>query len=241
MEFNTFMWIAIFASLATIINGLGIFTIYKNKRWAEKAVVYFLCFAAGVLISVPLMFSFPQAINKNFYAGFAALVGFLFMFFSNQIISRITKQKSLAFGVVAAEGIGIHSFIDGIIYTVTFSVSTLIGFVAGTGLVIHEFAEGVIIFSVLIGGGLTKKKAAVYSFLVAAITTPIGAFVVYPFISRIDSSSLGLALGFVSGILIYTSASHLLPVAQEHKKKHSMVAFLAGVGTALFFVFTKLV
>jgi len=241
MELDTFAWIAIFASLAAIINGLGIFTIYKNKKWAEKAIIYLMCFAAGILISVPLMFAFPQAVEKNFYAGFAGLVGFLFMFFSNQIITYKTKQKSLAFGIVAAEGIGIHSLIDGIIYTITFSVSTLTGFVAGTGLVIHEFAEGVIIFSVLLEGGLTKKKAAVYGFLVAAVTTPIGAFAVYPFISRLDSSFLGLALGFVSGILIYTSASHLLPVAQEHKKKHSMIAFLAGVALALFIVFTKLV
>jgi len=239
IEFDTFTWVAIFAISAAIINSIGIFAVYKKKRWTEKAKTYFICFAAGVLISVPLTFSFPAAVEKNFYAGFAALTGFLFMFLSNKIIKQKTKQKSLAFGITAAEGIAIHSFIDGIIYAVTFSVSILMGFMAGIGLVVHEFAEGVITFSFLIAGGLSKKKSAIYAFFVAALTTPIGAFVAYPLVSRLSSSALGLALGFVVGVLIYLSASHLLPEARGHEK-HSIWAFLAGVALALFIVFTKM-
>jgi len=200
-----------------------------------------MCFAAGVLISTPLTLVLPQAVMRNFYAGFAALFGFLFMFFSNEVIKKRTNQKTLAFGITAVEGIGIHSFVDGVIYSVTFSASTLIGFLSGIGLVIHEFAEGVITFSVLIEGGLSKKKAAVYAFFVSALTTPIGAFVAYPFVSRLNSSVLGLALGFVVGVLIYISASHLLPEARKYEKEHSVWAFLAGVALALFIVLTKMV
>ena len=240
IEFNTFTWVAIFAISAAIINSIGIFAIYKKKIWAEKAKTYLICFAAGVLISVPLTFSFPIAIEKNFYAGFAALIGFLFMFFSNKVIKQRTKQKSLAFGITAAEGIGIHSFVDGVIYAITFNVSILMGFMAGIGLVVHEFAEGVITFSFLIEGGLSRKKSAIYAFFIAALTTPMGAFIAYPFASRLNSSVLGLALGFVVGVLIYLSASHLLPEARGHEKEHSSWAFLAGVGLALFIIFTKM-
>ncbi|MBD3259655.1 zinc/iron permease [Candidatus Woesearchaeota archaeon] len=240
IEISTFTWIAIFAVSAAVINGIGIFVVYKNRQWATKMKTYLICFAAGVLISVPLMFAFPNAINKNFFAGFAALIGFLFMFFSDKIIKKRTKQRHLAFGITAAEGIGIHSFVDGIIYTVTFSASILIGLLAGIGLVIHEFSEGVIVFSILIKGGLEKKKAAIYAFFIAALTTPFGAFVAYPFVSRLNESVLGLALGFVVGVLIYVSASHLLPEARAHEKQHSTLAFLAGVALALIIVFTKM-
>lgn len=120
---DTFYWIALFAVLAALINGLGIFIIYRYRNWAIKSKPYFICFAAGVLIATPLMLALPQAIGKNFYAGFTALLGFLFMFFSNGLIKKITKTDVPAFGIVAAEGIAIHSFIDGIIYTVTFSIS----------------------------------------------------------------------------------------------------------------------
>lgn len=241
IELSTFGWIAIFAIGATIVNGLGIYAIYKKKRWAERAKTYFMCFAAGVLISVPLMLTFPQAVQKNFYAGFAALFGFLFMFFSNEVIKFRTKKKTIAFGATAAEGIGIHSFVDGIVYTVTFSADIVTGFLAGSGLVIHEFAEGVITFSVLVKGGVRKTKAAFYAFLVAALTTPLGAFIAYPIVSKMGDSTLGLLLGFVTGVLIYVSASHLLPEAREHEKEHSTFAFLAGVGMAAFIVLTKII
>ncbi|MBD3310597.1 zinc/iron permease [Candidatus Woesearchaeota archaeon] len=237
---NTFIWMAVFAVSSAIVNGLGIYAIYKNKSWAEKAKTYLMCFAAGMLISVPLVFAFPNAVEKNFYAGFAGLVGFLFMFFSNNVIKHRTRQQSLAFGITAAEGIGIHSFVDGVIYAVTFSASILVGFLSGLGLVIHEFAEGVIIFSVLIKAGFKKKKAALCAFFIASLTTPLGAFIAYPFVSMLDSSLLGLALGFVVGVLIYISASHLLPEAREHEKEHSKWAFLAGVALALVIVLTKM-
>ena len=222
---STFIWIAAFAIGSAIVNTLGIFAIFKHRKWAEKAKTYFMCFAAGILVSVPLIFTLPQAISKNFYAGFAALLGFLFMFFSNQLVMQKTKKKSLAFGITTAEGIGIHSFVDGIIYTVTFSVHILTGVLAGIGLVIHEFAEGTITFLVLVKGGMKEKKAVPYALFIAAFTTPLGAFVAYPFVKKMDESTLGLMLGFVSGVLLYVSASHLLPEAIGHKK--SILCFLS--------------
>lgn len=241
IEFDTFTWIAIFAIGSAIVNSIGIFAIYRHKTWTSRIKAYFMCFAAGVLISTPLMFALPNAVEMNSNAGIFALFGFLFMFFSNAVVKRKAKQKSLAFGITAIEGIGIHSFIDGLIYAVTFSASILIGFLSGLGLVIHEFAEGIITFSVLIKTNIGKKRAAVYAFIVAALTTPIGAFVAYPFINNLNSSILGLALGFVSGVLIYVSAAHLLPEAREHEKKHSMWAFLGGVALAAFIVLTKVI
>jgi len=236
---STFTYVAVFALSAMAVNSAGIWFVYRHKEWAEKSKEYFMCFAAGVLISSPLIMAFPQAITKNPNAGLAALAGFIFMFFSNKFIKHTTKQDELAFGITALVGIGIHSFIDGIIYSVTFSASTFIGLLAGTGLVVHEFAEGVITFSVLVKGGLSDKKAIFYAFLVAALTTPVGAFVAYPLVSKLSGSILGLALGVVAGVLIYLSASHLLPAVREHEKGHSYLAFLLGIALALFLMFSK--
>lgn len=238
MVMTTFTWISIFALSAMLINSIGIWFVYKNKAWSEKYKTYFMCFAAGVLIASPLIMAFPEAISKNPKAGLAALVGFLFMFTSNKLIAYKTKQDTLAFGITAVLGIGIHSFLDGIIYSVTFSSSITMGLLAGIGLVIHEFAEGVITFTALIQGGFNHKRAAFYAFLVASLTTPIGAFVAYPFVNKLNSSILGLALGAVAGVLIYLSASHLLPEANKNKKKHSYLFFTLGVALALFIMYS---
>lgn len=237
-EFSTFTWISIFAIGAMLVNSFGIWAIYRKREWAHKTKEYSMCFAAGILISSPLIISLPHALQKNPHAGFAALAGFIFMYFSNKIIKHKTKQKELAFGITAIEGIAIHSLMDGISYTVTFSMGTVIGVLTGVGLVIHEFAEGVIAFSVLLKGGVSEKKAGIYAFLVAALTTPIGAFIAYPLVRNLSDDILGLALGFVSGVLIYVSASHLLPETSEHEKKHSTVAFLAGIAFTLIVMLT---
>lgn len=238
---NVFLWVVGFALSAAVVNSLGILTIFLYKDWAQKAKMYFICLAAGMLISTPLMLSLPNALEKNGNAGFMALGGFLFMFFSNRLIRYRTKENPLAFGITAVEGIGIHSIVDGIIYVVTFKASVMLGVVAGLGLVIHEFAEGIVTYTALLKGEVREKTAMLYAFLIAGLTTPIGAFIVFPFVEKVGSSTLGLLLGFTSGVLIYVSASHLLPEAREVEKKHSLVAFLFGVGIAGFIVFTKLI
>jgi len=201
-------------------------------------MAYLMCFAAGVLITTPLMLALPEAVRRYPQAGFLALAGFLFMFFSNRVIRHFTHEEALAFGITAAQGIGIHSFVDGLVYTITFKVSVLVGVLSAGGLVAHEFAEGAITYLVLIKGGMEKRAAMVYAFLIASLTTPLGAFVAYPFISPLGGEVLGMLLGFVSGVLIYVSASHLLPEAREHEKRHSFLAFMVGVALASFIVFT---
>ena len=236
---DTFIWMAVFAIFSALINAAGIFAIVKYKKWAEKTKSYFMCFAAGVLISTPLMLALPQALQKNPYAGFMAAGGFLLMVFSNKLIRYHAQKENLAFGIVVAEGIGIHSFVDGVIYAVTFSVSILTGFLSATGLVVHEFAEGVITYLVFMQAEVKQRTAIFYALLIASFTTPLGAFIAYPFMDKLSASGLGLMLGFIAGVLIYISASHLLPEALDDKKQHSIFAFLGGVGLAVFIVLSK--
>lgn len=233
MPLQPIHWITIFAISAMLVNSVGIWLMHRYQQWALRSKEYFMCFATGVLISTPLLIAFPEALHKNEGAGLAALVGFIYMFFSNKFIKFKTKQPELAFGITALQGIGIHSFVDGIIYTVTFSVSTLTGLLAGIGLVAHELAEGVITYAFLIKMGVKDKRAILYAFLVAALTTPIGAFIAYPIVNRLSDQAMGAAMGFVVGVLIYVSASHLLPEATEAGKKHSYITFFVGVAFAV--------
>ncbi|MBN2300695.1 MAG: ZIP family metal transporter [Acholeplasmataceae bacterium] len=236
---TTFLYILLFSFAAMIINTTGIFVMQKNERWTLKNKEYFMCFAAGVLITSPLISAFPTAVSNNSYAGIAALLGFMFMFSVNRLIKSKTNQQELTFCITALLGIAIHSFVDGAIYSVTFHVSTIFGVASGIGLVAHEFAEGVITYSILLKSGVHKNKAFFYAFLVAALTTPIGALVAYPLISTLNQSTLGLAMGAVSGVMIYLSASHLLPSVKSEEKHHSYLAFGFGVLLAFAFFFMK--
>jgi len=64
-DINTFIFISAFAMGAMIVNSLGIWTLYKNREWAEKIKDYCMCFAAGILISSPLIMTFTSSYTKN--------------------------------------------------------------------------------------------------------------------------------------------------------------------------------
>ncbi len=236
---TTFLWVLLFSMSAMVVNTIGIVVMRQHEAWTLRNKDYFMCFAAGVLITSSLIMAFPNAVSKSTYAGIAALVGFMLMFSVNRLIKHMTRQEELAFGVTALLGIAIHSFVDGVIYSVSFSVSPVIGIVSGIGLVAHEFAEGVITYSVLIKSGVKRNKAFFYAFLVAALTTPVGALMAFPIVSTLSASSLGLAMGAVAGVLIYLSASHLLPAVKTDEHRHSYAAFALGVLLAFVLFFMK--
>jgi hypothetical protein len=62
---DTFVWMAVFVILSALVNAAGIFAIVKYKKMGEKTKTYFMCFAAGVLISTPLMRPCPRRCKKT--------------------------------------------------------------------------------------------------------------------------------------------------------------------------------
>ena len=71
-------WVALGASLlAATVTTLGIYTIRRYTVWGQKNSIYFVCFAAGVLISVSFLHIIPKAFSMNPNAPIFLLIGFL--------------------------------------------------------------------------------------------------------------------------------------------------------------------
>ncbi len=237
-------WIVFSAGLlACIVTTIGIYVINRFAEWGKKNIIYFMSFAAGVLISVSFMHIIPKSFEMSEYAPIFLLIGFLLLYLINRFLNVFIcdkhKCKDHAFGLIPALGIGFHSFIDGIIYSVAFSVSTLTGVLAAIGMVLHEFPEGIVTFLFLMKSGFNKKKSSLYAFLAAAITTPLGVVVSWPFISRLTPSVLGILLSLSAGALVYVGATHLLPRTEEESKKYSLLALGAGIIVAIIIILSN--
>ena len=240
---NTF-WTALGASsLAAIVTTIGIYVIRRFESWGSENTIYFICFAAGVLISVSFLHIIPKAFSMNANAPFYLFAGYISLHLFNRFINAFVCDKSsdeqYGIGLVPMLGIGLHSFIDGIIYSITFSVSIFTGLLAATGMVLHEFPEGIITYLLLIRAGFTAKTSLLLALVAASVTTPLGMLISYPYISRIDESLLGALLAFSAGALIYVGATHLLPQAETEHKKYSLFALGAGILVALVIVLSK--
>ncbi len=52
---NTFWTALATSSLAAIVTSIGIYTIRRYVEWGKRNSTYFMCFAAGVLISASFL------------------------------------------------------------------------------------------------------------------------------------------------------------------------------------------
>ena len=237
-------WTALGASsLAALVTAIGIYTIRHFEVSGKKYYIYFICFAAGVLISVSFLHIIPKSFELNVNAPIYLLSGFVFLHLFNRFITAFVCERGpdsqYGIGLIPTLGIGFHSFIDGFIYTITFTVSIYTGVLAATGMVLHEFPEGIITYLLLLRGGFSEKTSMIFAFLAASLTTPLGMLVSYPFISQIDKPLLGALLSFSAGALVYVGATHLLPQAEKEHGKFSLLALGAGILVAVIIVLSK--
>jgi zinc and cadmium transporter len=240
---NTF-WTALGASsLAAFVTSSGIYVIRRFEQWGRDNTIFFICFAAGVLVSVSFLHIIPTALSMNPNAHFYLLAGYLALHLFNRFVNAFVCDKEsdtqYEIGLVPMLGIGFHSFIDGFIYSITFTVSIFTGALAATGMVLHEFPEGIITYLLLKRGGFRERTSLLLAFFAAALTTPLGMLVSYPCIRKIDQPLLGAMLSFSAGALVYVGATHLLPQAESENRRYSLLALGAGVLVAAVIVFTK--
>jgi ZIP family zinc transporter/zinc and cadmium transporter len=240
---NTF-WTAFGASLvAALVTAIGIYVIRRYEAWGRRNSIYFVCFAAGVLISVSFLHIVPKAFEMNAHAPAYLLLGFVLLHLFNRFVTAFVCERkpdaAYGIGLISMLGIGFHSFIDGFIYSIAFTVSLFTGALAATGMVLHEFPEGIITYLLLLRGGFSEKTSLLLALAAASLTTPLGMLVSYPLISRIDAPLLGSLLALSAGALVYVGATHLLPQAEKEHRKYSLCALGAGILVAVVIVLSK--
>ncbi len=240
---TTFLAVVLTSFLACAITTIGIMVISRYEQWGVGNAVYFMSFAAGVLIAVSFIHIIPRSFAMNPSAPIYLLIGFVALYLFNRFLKAYVCHEydypDISLGIIPMMGIGLHSFLDGVVYSVTFNVSIFTGALAAIGMVLHEFPEGIVTFLLLERSGFKKKKSVGYAFLAAAISTPLGALVSYPFIVSIARPTLGAMLAFSAGALVYVGASHLLPAVERENNKYSLIAMAVGILVAVIIVLLK--
>jgi len=240
---STFAAVTLASFLACGVTTVGIYVISRYEKWARDHSGYFVCFAAGVLISVSFVHIIPKSFEMSSAAPVFLLAGFLAIHLGNRLLDLYVCEKheytDHAAGIIPVLGIGFHSFVDGIIYSVTFNVSIFTGALAAIGMILHEFPEGIVTFVLLQRGGFKERQSVIYAFVAAAISTPLGTLVSYPFVSAIERSLLGTLLAISAGALVYVGATHLLPAVERENRRYSALALAAGVLVAVIIVMCK--
>lgn len=228
------------SSAAASVTGLGIFLISRYQRWGRDNALYFMSFAAGILISVSFLHILPRAMGMTEQGPTFYLAGFLAIYLTNRFLHLYVQDEDERAdpvqGLIPMLGIGLHSLVDGMIFAITFNVSMFTGAVAALGMVMHEIPEGVITYIMLDRGGYKRSRARVYAFLAAGLTTPAAALLTHPFIRAISREALGGLLALSGGALTYVGASHLLPRVQRGGGRFTLATLFAGIATGALII-----
>jgi zinc and cadmium transporter len=119
------------STVACLMTTSGIYIIGRYASWANRNAVYFMSFAAGVLISVSFIHIIPRCLAMNELSPLFLPFGFMGLYLFNRLLNIFVCQKrecpGLVMGIVPMLGIGFHSFLDGVIYSMTFNVSIFMG------------------------------------------------------------------------------------------------------------------
>jgi zinc transporter ZupT len=203
----------------------------------------FKSFAAGMLVAVSILHLIPKAFSLSGHPSYFILCAFLVVYLLDHLLGTSARKhgrpaRTLS-GLIPLIAIGFHSLLDGVIYSVTFRIDTFTGFLTAIGMILHEFPEGIITFVFVSEAGFSKGRAFLLAFLTAAISTPVGAMISYPFIADIDQLMLGRLLALAAGALLFVGTAHLLPEVKKAGKTSSLAALAGGIVLAVGLILVR--
>jgi zinc transporter ZupT len=222
------------ASLASaLVSAIGI----AAARWKHDRAVrgsdVILGVASGVLVTAALTHLLPEALAGTARAPLWAVLGFAALLFLERGGAEDACEPREAIGWAPLIGISLHSFLDGLTYTAAFSAGNVSGATVAAGMVLHEVPEGVIVYTLLARHGLAPRPAAIWAWLAAGLTTPLGVICALPLLAVLDASTRSALVAAVGGALLYVGAAHLWPRVERSGSRWGVVAFAIGAGLAL--------
>jgi zinc transporter ZupT len=87
MRNHTFIVVMLASSLACAVTTVGIYVISKYEAWERGNTVYFMSFAAGVLVSVSFIRIIPRSFQMHDQSPAFLLAGFLMLYLFNRFLN----------------------------------------------------------------------------------------------------------------------------------------------------------
>lgn len=229
--------------LATIAAGMLLASQKDSKL--EKYMPYLISIGTGMFIALCFVEFIPHSMEHGgSTTPLLILAGFFFVIFAEKYIAPMLSPKGQscdASGDTPGKGCISHNtactsigciivcaFFDGVEIPAGFEIGGKTGYLMSMGMLFHTIPEGALAASIGIAGGFTKRQAQV-TVLMVGLAILLGAIV-----SIVASHLLGfrgLVLPITTGVLLYVSIGHLLPVAL--RTRWGLAGTAAGMLAAL--------
>lgn len=235
-------YIIIATGLEASVSLIGRLIAIFNADHIKKAAHFVVSFAVGALLAVAFLDLIPEAVHLGEEAGIATSgVTGIFFFVLFGVFLFFILEKFLfwyhchddghcpvhTYTYLILWGDALHNLIDGVIIALAFLVDIRLGVVTTIAVLLHEIPQEMTDFSIVLHGGMARRRALIYNFLVA-LPALCGGILTYIFANSI-ASIIPYAIALAAGNFIYLAAVDLMPELHEQASlKHSFfqIAFL---------------
>jgi len=212
-------WILAISSVIIVsaISLIGISLIWLTESKLKKIFTYLVSFAVGGLLGDVFLHLMPEMIEASFETQTALILitGILVSFIVERFLQwrhchiPTSSEHPHSFAYMNLFGDSIHNLIDGLIIGGSYLVSIPLGIATTIAIIFHEIPQELGDFSVLIYGGVPKRRALMFNFL-TALTSVLGAVIALA-LGSITDIFTPLLVPFAAGNFIYIAGSDLIP------------------------------
>lgn len=231
----------LFASLAVSLVSFsgGLLAILRAEH-VMRIAHFIVSFAIGALLGVSLLELIPEAVEMStLEVVLPSVLGGILLFF---ILEKFLLWYHCHEGECPVHtytylilwGDLLHNFVDGIILAFAFLADFRLGMITTLAVILHEIPQEIGDFGILIHGGMERRKAFFYNFLVALSIVP-GAVLTYWFGSMLEPI-LPYALALIAGSFIYLASTDLMPELHERTSARHALTQIAFIGLGILLV-----
>eukprot|EP01083_Nonionella_stella_P150787 480890_1 len=203
------------ASIVALFQGFGSIPLYMFNDFHGSTASYLTISACGMMIGTAylLMASVEYAQIISMMIGFVS--GWMVVYLSSVLIQfakpNMTKANQQILIVILT--MTCHSLGEGSSIGVAAGTNSELSSNVILSLALHNIPEGLATCLYLVGRGMNKHRATLYS-ISCDIPLPLTAVPAYLFVETF-SPLLSASLGFASGAMLYVSICELLPECLE--------------------------
>ena len=238
----TLLLILITVVIISLVSLIGIFALGVKEAIFKKIIFYSISFAAGAMLSAAFLDLLPEALEtgNNNLVFTCVLAGLIIFFMLEKFLYWYHCHGEVCevhtFTYLNLVGDGVHNFIDGIIIATSYLISWPLGLATSLAILFHEIPQELGDYSILVYGGLDKKKALFYNYL-CSLTAIAGALIGYFFNSQFAGIS-NYIVAVACGGFIYIACADLIPeLHKENAPKTSLKqTFLLFLGIAVIWL-----
>ncbi len=240
---ETLLSIFLSVFLVSLISFVGIFFLALGQKKMDNLLEIFIAFACGSLLGDTFFHLLPESVETLGEEAFIWVVfSFVFFFALEKFFYWRHCHEGHCeihpFTYLNLIGDGLHNFLDGGIIAASFLARFPLGLGTTLAVIFHEIPQEIGDFSILLYGGIKRKRALWLNFL-SGLTALAGAAAVYLFADKINGLT-EILLPFAAGNFLYLAGTDIIPELHEkgkHSPRNSIYQFLSLVsGLALMWI-----